>query len=113
MFGINVSEMVIIGLLFLVLFGPKQIPQMARDIGRFVNEAQRAVEEFKEELMAEDDHLDYSANSGPPRRPKKTEKEEGDEPEEIPTGTSGGADEFSSAVKATPSTERPPPEDAF
>jgi sec-independent protein translocase protein TatB len=62
--------MVIIGLLFLVLFGPKQLPRMARDIGRFVNEAQRAVEEFKEELMAEDDHLD-SANGESPRRPNK------------------------------------------
>ncbi len=93
MFGINVSEMVIIGLLFLVLFGPKQLPRMARDIGRFVNEAQRAVEEFKEELMAEDDHLD-SANGESPRRPKNTEKEESDNPEEIPTGTSAEVDEF-------------------
>lgn len=54
MFGIGFQELVVIGLLFLVLFGPKQLPRMARDIGRFVNEAQRAVEEFKSELMSEE-----------------------------------------------------------
>lgn len=49
--------MVIIGLLFLVLFGPNKLPSMARDLGRFVNEAQRCVDEFKSEisLMEEKD----------------------------------------------------------
>ena len=52
-FGIGFQEMVIIGLLFLVLFGPNKLPQMARDLGRFVNEARRSIDEFKEELTAE------------------------------------------------------------
>ena len=51
MFGVGVQEMVLIGLLFLVIFGPSKLPQMARDLGRFVNEARRSVDEFKEELM--------------------------------------------------------------
>jgi TatA/E family protein of Tat protein translocase len=50
--------MVIIGLLFLVLFGPNKLPQMARDLGRFVNEARRSIDEFKEELTAEYDEDD-------------------------------------------------------
>ena len=70
MFGIGIQELVIIGLLFLVLFGPKQLPRMARDIGRFVNEAQRAVEEFKEELISEEDQRSPEVRE-PPRRPKK------------------------------------------
>jgi sec-independent protein translocase protein TatB len=44
----------LVGLLLLVLFGPSKLPQMARDFGRFVNEARRSVDEFKEELMSEE-----------------------------------------------------------
>ena len=63
MFGIGGQEMIIIGLLFLVIFGPSKLPQMARDLGRFVNEARRSVDEFKSELMLDDEDED--------RRPKR------------------------------------------
>ncbi|MBD0356770.1 MAG: twin-arginine translocase TatA/TatE family subunit [Rubrobacter sp.] len=63
MFGIGGQEMIIIGLLFLVIFGPSKLPQMARDLGRFVNEARRSVDEFKGELMLDDEEED--------RRPKR------------------------------------------
>ena len=55
MFGIGGQELVIIGLLFLVVFGPSKLPQMARDLGRFVSEARRSVDEFKGELMHDED----------------------------------------------------------
>ncbi len=55
MFGIGGQEIVIIGLLFLVIFGPSKLPQMARDLGRFVGEARRSIDEFKEELTAASD----------------------------------------------------------
>ncbi len=55
MFGIGVQEMVLVGLLFLVIFGPSKLPDMARDLGRFVNEARRSVEEFKEDLVSEEE----------------------------------------------------------
>ena len=92
MFGINLPELVIIGLLFLVLFGPNQLPRMAREIGRFVNEAQRAVEEFKSELISQEDQRSPSEIRKPPRRPKKTKRK--NEPKQAPTSTSDGADEF-------------------
>jgi Tat protein translocase TatB subunit len=62
-FGIGGQELIIIGLLFLVIFGPSKLPQMARDLGRFVNEARRSVDEFKSELMVDDE--------GEDRRPKR------------------------------------------
>ena len=54
-FGIGMQEMVIVGILFLVIFGPSKLPDMARDLGRFVNAARRSVEEFKEDLVSEED----------------------------------------------------------
>jgi sec-independent protein translocase protein TatB len=55
MFGIGGQEIVIIGLLFLLIFGPSKLPQMARDLGRFVGEARRSIDEFKDELTAASD----------------------------------------------------------
>ncbi len=55
MLGVGGSEIIIIGLLFLLIFGPSKLPQMARDIGRFVGEARRSIDEFKDELTMEPD----------------------------------------------------------
>ena len=62
MFGVGPQEMVIIGLIFLVIFGPGSLPKMARDVGRFVSEARRAIEDFKEELTASEDNEDDEDN---------------------------------------------------
>ncbi len=53
MFGVGAPEMVVIGLLLLVVFGPKKLPGMARDLGRFVSEARHSIEEFKKDLVSE------------------------------------------------------------
>ena len=55
MFGIGPQELLLIGLLILVIFGPMKAPGMARDLGRFVNGATRTVEEFKEEILSEEE----------------------------------------------------------
>jgi len=54
-FGVGAPEMVVIGLLLLVVFGPGKLPDMARDLGRFVSEARRSVEEFKKNLVFEEE----------------------------------------------------------
>jgi sec-independent protein translocase protein TatB len=54
-FGVGVQEMVFIGLLFLIIFGPSKLPQIARDLGQFVNEARRTVDEFKQDLILEEE----------------------------------------------------------
>ena len=77
MFGVGVQEMVLVGLLFLVIFGPSKLPQVARDLGRFVNEARRSVDEFKEELMIEE----YYGKE--PRKGRKPEESWGLEREEV------------------------------
>jgi Sec-independent protein translocase protein TatA len=51
-FGIGPQELMIIALLVLIAFGPNKASSVARDVGRFVNEARRPVEEFKSELTS-------------------------------------------------------------
>ena len=67
MFGIGGQEIVIIGLLFLVIFGPSKLPQMARDLGRFVGEARRSIDEFKDELTAASDEDEEDKKRKKPR----------------------------------------------
>jgi Tat protein translocase TatB subunit len=66
MFGIGPTEMVLIFLVVLMLFGPSKLPQMARDFGRFVTEARRAVDEFKDELTSSTED-----EEDPPHRRRK------------------------------------------
>ncbi len=54
-FGIGFQEVLVIAVLFLILFGPSKLPQMARDLGKFVNEARRSMDEFKSEIVAADE----------------------------------------------------------
>ncbi len=60
-FGIGFQEVLVIAVLFLILFGPSKLPQMARDLGKFVNEARRSMEEFKSEIVAADEDEEKSA----------------------------------------------------
>ena len=54
MFGIGGEELIIIGLICLIIFGPSKLSSMARDAGRFAKEARRSADEFKTELMTEE-----------------------------------------------------------
>jgi sec-independent protein translocase protein TatB len=78
-FGIGMQEMVIVGLLFLVIFGPSKLPAMARDLGRFVNEARRSVEEFKEDLVSEEEGGQELRNSRDPEASRDPEESVGRE----------------------------------
>jgi Tat protein translocase TatB subunit len=73
-FGIGMQEMVIIGLIALVIFGPKNLPGMARDIGRFVSDARRSVEEFKEDLVSEKENGQELRKSRDPEASREPEE---------------------------------------
>ena len=50
----------------MVIFGPDKLPDVARDIGRLVNEARRSMEEFKDGLVSEDEAGRKPAKTGDP-----------------------------------------------
>ena len=76
MFGIGVQEMVIIGLIVLVIFGPKNLPGMARDVGRFVSDARRSVDEFKEDLVSESSEKEDGQELRKSRDPEASQEPE-------------------------------------
>lgn len=52
MFNMGFTEMLVIAVLALILIGPKQIPEVARNVGRFLNELKRTTESFTDELKS-------------------------------------------------------------
>lgn len=60
-------DMIFIFLLALILFGPKRLPEIAREVGKFMAEFKRASNDFKYQLQAEIDKA--SAPAAPPSTP--------------------------------------------
>lgn len=58
-------EMVFFALLALVLFGPRKLPQIAREVGRFMAEFKRAGNQFQSQIHEEirNMELEESINS--------------------------------------------------
>jgi TatA/E family protein of Tat protein translocase len=56
--NLGFSEMVFIFLLALIIFGPKKLPEIGRQIGRALNEFKRASNEFKAQIEAEISQLE-------------------------------------------------------
>ena len=54
MFGLGGAEMGVLFLVILLIFGPSQIPKMARSIGQAMREFRKAQREIGDELNRED-----------------------------------------------------------
>ena len=52
------SETVFLFILALVIFGPKRLPEIARQVGKYMNEFRRASNEFKAQIEQEIAHLE-------------------------------------------------------
>ncbi len=52
------AETVFLFFLALIVFGPKKLPEIARQVGKFMNEFRRASNEFKAQIEQEIAHLE-------------------------------------------------------
>jgi sec-independent protein translocase protein TatB len=57
MFGIGTTEFFVIFVIVLIVLGPKQLPKLARSLGRALNEFKDASRELKANLMEETKEL--------------------------------------------------------
>ena len=55
MFNLGTGELLIIFLVILLLFGAKKLPELARGLGKGINEFKDAVETGKQEIMDAND----------------------------------------------------------
>jgi sec-independent protein translocase protein TatB len=60
-FGGFSGEMIFIFFLALILFGPKKMPEIGRQVARFLGEFRRASNEFRSQIESEINNLDSSS----------------------------------------------------
>jgi len=58
MFGIGMPEMILILAIALIVIGPKKLPDLAKSLGRAMNEFKKATREIKESIDIEGDLKD-------------------------------------------------------
>ena len=67
MFGIGMTEMIVIAALALIVLGPKKLPDLARSLGKGFAEFKRATNELKStidmEMQAEDERYNRELNA--------------------------------------------------
>jgi sec-independent protein translocase protein TatB len=56
--GMSFSETIFLFFLALIIFGPKKLPEIARQVGKYLNEFKRASNEFKAQIEQEIAHLE-------------------------------------------------------
>jgi TatA/E family protein of Tat protein translocase len=87
-FDISAGELIIILLVAFVVFGPSRIPEIARKVGRGINEVRRASDEIKREITKETnkmeksmsiDELDLTKKQPAPQKKKDDVKKGADE----------------------------------
>ena len=84
------SETIFLFFLALIIFGPKKLPEIARQVGKYLNEFKRASNEFKAQIEQEIAHLEVENRTTilPPSSP--------------PEGTSSRSLNASQVVEAGP-----------
>jgi sec-independent protein translocase protein TatA len=74
MFGIGPPELIVIFLIILILFGAKRLPELAKSLGRSINEFKNATQNIKNDLdISKEDTAIPQDNS------EKKSKESGNE----------------------------------
>jgi len=80
LFGLGVPELVVIAGVAAVLFGPKQLPQVGKSLGKTVKSFQEAAKEFESEIKQGMESASESVS--PPSIPPSTTTAPSKKPEE-------------------------------
>ncbi len=109
MFGIGMPELILILVVALIVIGPKKLPDMARSLGRALNEFKSATQDFKDSIDTEVKdlkNLDKTASGCigekySKKRPETGEKPSGDTASSAEVSPKDAPDDESTASAGT------------
>ena len=112
MFGIGMTELLVILAIALIVFGPKRLPELAKQLGKAMREFRKATDEVKENIGLNDldlNNLPTGTESPPSEEKKDLPKEEEPSPS---TPENGPSKELTpeEATENKPTSEAPPTE---
>ena len=84
------GEILLVLLVILLLFGSKNLPKMARTLGKTLEEFRRAAREVSDEIMHAEDESDQPPKPLPGAVPKETPAEEPVSEDKSPQSESSG-----------------------
>ncbi len=113
--NLGFPEMIFLFLFALILFGPKKLPEIGRQIGRALNEFKRASNEFKAQIESEIAQLDVENHRQtilPPVQAPAGSVASSRAPAEISAGENSPVESSSPQISSTQisSTQISPPE---
>jgi sec-independent protein translocase protein TatB len=103
--GMSFGDSIFIFVLALLIFGPKKLPEIARQVGKALNEFKRASNEFKAQIQSEIDQLEVQEKVQ--EKKKKEEEQKILPPAEPPPGAVHSS-LYSPRPEASPSAEVSP-----
>jgi sec-independent protein translocase protein TatB len=100
------GETIFLFVLALIVFGPKKLPEIARQVGRYLAEFRRASNEFKAQIEQEISHLEAQERQKilPPSRPPEGATSRSLKPE-----ASGPVESVAEAPASAATTAEPAP----
>lgn len=110
MFGIGMTELVVIFAIALLVLGPKRLPALARSLGRTLAEFRRASTDLRQEFMDVSDAVKImpdEADSNPSSTPEDGEEEDDDENLELDTVSDGEPEDHGKVAEDTSETDPP------
>jgi sec-independent protein translocase protein TatB len=104
MFDIGLQEMLVIGVLALLVFGPSKLPELGRMVGRAMREFRRASEEFRSTVET---NLHINDPDPPPPEPVAPTATEPSAPRPLPSELEPVSPETTAARIAEPEHGEP------
>jgi Tat protein translocase TatB subunit len=105
MFGIGMTELLVIFVIGLLVLGPKRLPELARSLGRGLAEFRRASGDMRREFV--DFSEDVRIDNPDPHEPDPKPSTEPDPAQQSPGETDADAPATPSPVPAKPEGEKP------